>query len=141
MAWAGIRHNGRTPLHIFEHHIATVLQDHVCIFRNAVSPDFLIMDDNASRSVEVSVTLQSENILPMQWAAYYLDLNTVEHAWDDVGRRVEQRTIPPRTVQELITTLREEWDNIPQRLLDSSVKSMENRCKMCISVRGQHTSY
>lgn len=150
MVWAGIMHNGRTPLHIFERGSVTsqrycneIILGHVRLFRGAVGSDFLFMDDNARphRSVEVSDTLQSENILRMQWPAYSPDLNPIEHAWDALGRRVSQRTNPPRTVQELKTALREEWDNIPQGLLDSLVESMENRCKMCISVRGHHTSY
>ncbi|GFX46398.1 uncharacterized protein TNCV_238601 [Trichonephila clavipes] len=109
----------------------------------AVSPNFLFIDDNAQpqRSVKVSVTLQSENILRRQWPAFSTDPKHTELAWNALGRCVAQRTIPPRTVQELKTTLRQEWDNIPQGLLGSLVKRMENRCKICISVLGQHTSY
>ncbi|GFW34763.1 hypothetical protein TNCV_953911 [Trichonephila clavipes] len=44
-------------------------------------------------------------------------------------------------LQELKTALREEWDCIPKGVLDSSVKQIENRCKMCIRLRGQRTSY
>ncbi|GFW93730.1 DDE_3 domain-containing protein [Trichonephila clavipes] len=107
------------------------------------------MDDNVGshRSIEVSDTLQrerereSKNILRIQWSAYSPDLNPIEHSWDALGRCIAQRTTPLRTVQELKTTLREEWDHIPQGFLDSLVKSMENRCKMCISVRSQLSSY
>ncbi|GFW95337.1 hypothetical protein TNCV_2970591 [Trichonephila clavipes] len=35
-----------------------------------------------------------------------VDLNPIEHAWDVFGRRFAQRTIPPRTVQELKIALR-----------------------------------
>ncbi|GFU79013.1 transposable element Tc1 transposase [Trichonephila clavipes] len=150
MVRAGIMHNDRTPLHIFERgsvtsqcHCREIILDHVRIVRGAVGPDFLFMDDNAwpRRSIEVSDALQSENILHMQWPAYFPDLNPIEHAWDTPGRRVAQRTIPLHSVQELKTASREEWDNIPLGLFDSLMKSMENRCKMCISVHGQHTSY
>ncbi|GFV36117.1 hypothetical protein TNCV_4964651 [Trichonephila clavipes] len=82
---------------------------------------------------------KSENILHMQWTAYSLEINRLEHAKDILGRRVAQRTIPLRSAQKLKTTLRQEWDNPPpQGLIDDLVKSMENRCKMCISVHGQH---
>ncbi|GFX75790.1 uncharacterized protein TNCV_2237621 [Trichonephila clavipes] len=69
---------------------------------------FLLMDINTRphRSVEVSATLQIENILLMQRPAYSPGLNPIEHDWDALGRRVAQRTIPPRTVQELKTALR-----------------------------------
>ncbi|GFV32137.1 DDE_3 domain-containing protein [Trichonephila clavipes] len=77
----------------------------------------------------------------MQWPAYSPDLNLIEHAWNALSRRVAQRTVPPRTIQELKTASREEWDNIPQGLFNSLGKSMENKCKMCISAYGQHASY
>ncbi|GFY04046.1 hypothetical protein TNCV_1198241 [Trichonephila clavipes] len=70
---------------------------------------------------------------------YSTHLNPTEHDWDAFVRRIEQRTILPRTVQELQTTLRQEW--VPKGHLESVVKSMENRCKICISVLGRHTSY
>ncbi|GFY15504.1 hypothetical protein TNCV_1573151 [Trichonephila clavipes] len=72
---------------------------------------------------------------------YSSNLNPFEHAWDALSRRVAQRTISIGALQELKTTLRAKWDNIPQRLLDRLVKSMKNRCKMCIRVHGQRVSY
>ncbi|GFX68429.1 hypothetical protein TNCV_3998611 [Trichonephila clavipes] len=54
-----------------------------------------VMDDNTRphRNVEVSDTLQSENILRMQWPAYSPDLILIEHVYDALGRRIAQRTI------------------------------------------------
>ncbi|GFU70068.1 hypothetical protein TNCV_2752031 [Trichonephila clavipes] len=48
----------------------------------AVGPDLLFVDDSAwrHRSVEISDTLQSENILCMQFPAYSVELNPIEHA-------------------------------------------------------------
>ncbi|GFV34919.1 transposable element Tc1 transposase [Trichonephila clavipes] len=71
MVWAGIMHIGLTPLHIFERGSVTSQQYfgevHALVFRG-VGTVFQFMDDNARlhRSVEVSVTLQSENLLRMQ---------------------------------------------------------------------------
>ncbi|GFV35771.1 hypothetical protein TNCV_913611 [Trichonephila clavipes] len=110
---------------------------------NAASQDFLFMDDNAlsHRSVEEPDTPQSENILRLQWPVYCVipyglwvsslhhprDLNALGHP-TPYSARTQNR-------------LRQEWDNIPQGVLDSLVKSMEKRFKMCISVRRQHASY
>ncbi|GFW80244.1 hypothetical protein TNCV_461501 [Trichonephila clavipes] len=61
----------------------------------ATGLDFLFIDDNARShsSVEVSDTLQSENILHMQLPAYSPSLNPIEHAWNALCKRIAQRTI------------------------------------------------
>lgn len=83
----------------------------------------MFMDDNAclNRTAEISDTLESENIECIEWPAYSQDLNPIELAWIDFGRHVSERTHPPQTMQELKNALREEWDNIPQGLLNSLV--------------------
>ncbi|GFU78967.1 transposable element Tc1 transposase [Trichonephila clavipes] len=112
MVWAGIVHNGETPLHILSEE---------ALHHNGIEERlFWIM---------------------FRFLGVLQDLNRIEHAWDALGRRIAQRTIPPRTVQEFKTTLREEWDNFPKEPHDSLVKSMVNRYKLCISGHGQHTSY
>ncbi|GFV11086.1 transposable element Tcb2 transposase [Trichonephila clavipes] len=72
MVWAGIMHNGRTLLHIFERGIVTsqwycreIILDNVRIYRSAVGSYFLFIDYNTwpHRSVEVLNTMQSKNIL------------------------------------------------------------------------------
>lgn len=57
MVWGGIIMGSRTPLHVFDRGIVTgqvyrdvILQYYVCLFRGAVGPTFLLMDDNAQCS-------------------------------------------------------------------------------------------
>ncbi|GFU06951.1 transposable element Tcb2 transposase [Trichonephila clavipes] len=54
IVWAGIMMNGRTDLHFFDMGSVTaqrykdyVLEPYVLVFRGAVGPDFIFMDDNA----------------------------------------------------------------------------------------------
>ena len=54
MVWAGIMLDGRTPLHVFDRGSVTgvryrdeVLEPYVRLFRGAVGPEFILMDDNA----------------------------------------------------------------------------------------------
>ena len=51
--WAGIMHNERTPLHTFdrgnvtlERHSKEIILDHVRLFEDALTTDFLFTDDN-----------------------------------------------------------------------------------------------
>lgn len=48
------------------------------------------MNDNMrpNRTVEVSDILESKNTERMEWLTDSSDLNTIEHAWDALGRRV-----------------------------------------------------
>ncbi|GFW24038.1 transposable element Tcb2 transposase [Trichonephila clavipes] len=51
-------------------------------------------------------------------------MNPIEHVWDVLGRRVAGRQPPPQTLQELERALLEEWDRIPQLVINSINDSM-----------------
>ncbi|GFX54716.1 transposable element Tc3 transposase [Trichonephila clavipes] len=64
--------NGRSELHVFDRGCVTgdryceeVLLPHVCLFRGAIGPDFIFMDDNARPHRTVEELLQSEDITQM----------------------------------------------------------------------------
>ncbi|GFX41049.1 transposable element Tcb2 transposase [Trichonephila clavipes] len=62
--------------------------------------------------------------------------------WRDRGRRrVAGRQPPPQTLQELERALLEEWDRIPQLVINSHIDSMPQRCSTLLDVRGNHTPY
>ncbi|GFU50855.1 transposable element Tc1 transposase [Trichonephila clavipes] len=116
------------------------------IYRGAVDPDFFFCLWSIMCSQTEALRYWTHCKVKIfsvrnEWPAYSPDLKPVEHGYEALGRRVIQRTNPPCTTQDLKTPLRQEWDNIPQGFLDSLVKSMTKRCKMCISVHGQHTFY
>ena len=100
------------------------------------------MDDSAHphRYAEALNTLESEDINCMQWHVYSMDRNPINHVCDALCRFVSQTTRPLRTVQELKIALREDLENISQELPESLVGSLNNRCKMCVSVRRNHKS-
>jgi transposase len=105
--------NGRTELHVFDRGSVTgerycqgVLLPHVRLFRGAIVPDFIFMDDNARphRPLAVEELLESEDIPRMDWPAYSPHLNPIEHVWDTLGRRLH----PPENTQQLKQMLIEE---------------------------------
>ncbi|GFW22293.1 transposable element Tc1 transposase [Trichonephila clavipes] len=105
MVWAGIMINGRTRLHVVangtmtdQRYIDEVLLPHVRLFRGAVGDKFVFMDDNATY------------------------LNPIENVWDALGRQVAGRNYPPTNKNTLIRALTEEWDKLPQQLLDNVVQ-------------------
>ncbi|GFT94619.1 transposable element Tcb1 transposase [Trichonephila clavipes] len=133
MVWAGIMINGRTRLHVVangsmtgQRYIDEVLLPHVLLFRGAVGDKFVFMDDNATchRTLAVHDCLDSEGIQRLVWPARSPDLNPIENVWDALGRQVAGRNYPPTNKNTLIRALEEEWDKLPQQLLDNVVQSM-----------------
>ncbi|GFX02840.1 transposable element Tcb2 transposase [Trichonephila clavipes] len=130
MVWAGIMINGHTRLHVVangtmtdQRYIDEVLLPHVRLFRGAVGDKFVFMDDNATchRTLAVQDCLDSEGIQRLVWPARSPDLNPIENVWDALGRQVAGRNYPPTNKNTLIRALTEEWDKLPQQLLDNVV--------------------
>ncbi|GFV10453.1 transposable element Tcb1 transposase [Trichonephila clavipes] len=99
LVWGGIILGSRADLHVqsvtMTGHICrdVIMEQHVRLFRGAMGAEFLVMDDNARphRANIVDECLQSEDITRMDCTAYSPDLNTIEHVWDMLGRRIAAR--------------------------------------------------
>ncbi|GFU63483.1 transposable element Tcb2 transposase [Trichonephila clavipes] len=150
MVWAGIMINGRKHLHVVanatmkgQRYIDEVLLPHVLLFRGAVGDKFVFMDDNAicHRTLAVQDCLDSEGIQRLVWPARSPDLNPIENVWDALGRQVAGRNYPPTNKNTLIRALTEEWDKLPQQLLDNVVQSRIRRVDCCITLHGGHIPY
>ncbi|GBM91792.1 Transposable element Tc1 transposase [Araneus ventricosus] len=150
MVLAGILLDGRTPLHVFERGTVTgvryrdILEPYVRLPRGAVGPEFILMDDNARLHTVLLVDefKESEDIRRVNWPAKSPDLNSVEHVWDALGWAIATCNPPPRTIQEMkIAALLNEWDQLPQEMINCFISSMKSRCKAYISVRGNNTPH
>ncbi|GFX61389.1 transcription factor Sox-6 [Trichonephila clavipes] len=105
MVWTSIMINGHTRLHVVangtmtgQRYIDEVLLPHDC--------------------------LDSEGIQRLVWPARSPDLNPIENVWDALGRKGAGRNYPPTNQNTLIRALTEEWDKLPQQLLDNVVQSV-----------------
>ncbi|GFX65501.1 transposable element Tcb2 transposase [Trichonephila clavipes] len=153
MQYHGVgRHHDQWPhaLHVVangtmtgQRYIDEVLLPHVRLFHGAVGDKFVFMDDNATchRTLAVQNCLDSEGIQRLVWPARSPDLNPIENVWDALGRQVAGRNYPPTNKNTLIRALTEEWDKLPQQLLDSVVQSMVRRVECCITLHGGHIPY
>lgn len=147
MVWAGIHHAGRTPLV----HVAgaltgiryrdEILQPHVIPHINANGG--LFQHDNARPHVArvCQEFLQRNQVNTLPWPARSPDLSPIEHLWDDLDRRVRRRNPPPQTLPQLLVALQQEWQNIPQRVVQRLIASMRRRCQAVIAARGGHNRY
>ncbi|GFW73253.1 transposable element Tcb2 transposase [Trichonephila clavipes] len=82
-----------------------------------------------------------EVLLPQVLFRGAVDLNPIENVWDALGRQVAGRNYPPTNKNTLILALTEEWDKLPQQLLENVVQSMVRRVECCITLHGGHIPY
>ncbi|GBO14049.1 hypothetical protein AVEN_91357-1 [Araneus ventricosus] len=75
-----------------------ILQQQVSSARGAVGAYLDFVDDNACphRATIVDEYLHEEDIIRLEWTAFFSDLNPVEHVWDILGRRVVAHYPPAR---------------------------------------------
>ncbi|GFX40996.1 transposable element Tcb2 transposase [Trichonephila clavipes] len=150
LVYGGISIDGRTDLYIIRDGPLTtrryrdeILRPIVVPYAAAIGDDFILMDDNCRphRANLVEDILFEEEIVRMEWPVCSLDMNPIEHVWDALRRRVADRQPPPQTLQELERALLEEWDRIPQLVINSLIDSMPQRCSTLLAVRENHTPY
>ncbi|GFT32704.1 transposable element Tcb2 transposase [Trichonephila clavipes] len=93
-----------------ESYCEEVLLPHVRLFRGAIGPDFIFVDDNAwpQRTLAVEELLESEDITRMDWPAYSPGLNPIEYVWDALGRPIAARLHHSENTQQLKQMLIEE---------------------------------
>ena len=101
------------------------------------------MDDNARshRSRAVTAYLQSEAVTSVPWPAISPDLNTIEHIWDMLGRRIHAREPPVQNIRQLEAALHREWQQLSQQDIRRLTGGMRRRIEAVIQARGGYTRY
>ncbi|GFW14478.1 transposable element Tc3 transposase [Trichonephila clavipes] len=99
------------------------------------------MDDNATchRTLAVRDCLDSEGIQRLVWPARSPDLNPIENVWDALGRQVAGRNYPPTNKNTLIRPLTEEWEKLPQQLLDNVVQRRSRKIAYQLNEEAERT--
>ena len=120
-----------------------ILDQFVRPYAGTIGQKFILMDDDVRphRANVTNAYLEHETIVHMNWPAWSLDLNPIEHAWDILQRVISARPMQPRTLQELNDALVVEWRLIPQNRIQTLIMSMRSRCRAVIYARGRHARY
>ena len=92
-------------------------------------------------SNHVQDCLDSEDIQRFVWPVSSPDLKSIENVRDALGRQLAGRNYPPTNKKTLIRALTEEWDKLPQQLLDNVAQSMIRRLECCITLHDGHIPY
>jgi len=147
MVWAGITSTGRTNLYRINGNL-TGQRCHNEIWQQFVVPYIqanggILQHDNARPHVARVCTqyLQAQGIQVLPWPSRSPDLNPIEHAWDELDRRLRHRQPQPQNLNALFQALDAEWQAIPQHVFNNLVSSMGRRCRAVVQANGGHTRY
>ena len=149
MMWGGIWKTGRTAAVIINGNLnaAGYLSQVInpVVIPTVQEHDLILQQDNARPHVARIVTeaLQQSSVEVLPWPARSPDLSPIEHLWDVIGRRLyhEDQQRPPTDLGSLAHRLVEEWNAIPQDVIQNLINSVPNRLRHCIQRRGGHIIY
>ncbi len=115
MVWAGASYGQRTQVHFIDG-ILNAQRYREEILKPIVVPfihdhHLMLQHDNARPHAARICTqfLEAENIPVLAWPAYSPDMSPIEHVWDALNRRIRQRVPVPANIQQLRTSIEEEW--------------------------------
>ena len=76
----------------------------------------MCMDDNARphKARIVQHFLQQEAVQTISWPAMSPDMNPIEHVWDFIGRKINERNPKCQNIDELRTAILQEWQQFPK---------------------------
>ena len=123
-----------------------VLETHLLPFWKRMKRRFrspIFQDDGAPAHTARSVTTwkRSKDIRTFRWPAQSPDLNPIEHLWQILKTRIQQRFPRPKNLTELKDCIYEEWGQLDPAILRSLVSSMRRRIATVINSRGYQTRY
>ncbi|ERL93740.1 hypothetical protein D910_11026 [Dendroctonus ponderosae] len=111
--------------------------------RDELGGQFIFMDDNARphRTRAVQAVLENRNITRLDWPAMSPDMSPIENIWDYVSRAIFNWNNPPKNAQELIIAAAEEWDNIPQEVINNLIIGTDKHVNALLRSGDSNTEY
>lgn len=105
--------------------------------------EYIFQHDNDPKHKAKATTqyLEDQDIEVLRWPAQSADLNPIEHVWDKLKIQIGQREKRPTSVHELWDMVLEEWELIPQEMIEKLYESMPRRVEAVLKAKGGNTKY
>lgn len=85
--------------------------------------------------------IQNNQINVLQWPSQSPDMNPMEHLWNELDRRIKNRSKLPTSVQNLWDIVQEEWEKIPTEFCQNLIHSMQQRVLDMKKAKGGYTRW
>ena len=117
MVWGAFSFNDRTRLCVIDGNLngnrflLEVIQPFVMLALQRIGAATMFQDDNAlpPHARVVTDLLRQHNVNRIDWPTYSPDSNPIEHAWDELGRRLRSNHAPPTNHAHFARMLVTEW--------------------------------
>lgn len=148
MIWGAMWHGGRTAAVVIkgslnsERYLNEILIP--VVIPTVQLHNLRFQDDNAKphRARTVKTAVDNSGIRTLPWPSRSPDLSPIEHAWDELGRKVrDSYDHSPSSLQCLAERLMEQWQGLETEHLNKLCDSMPDRINACIDARGGHTRF
>jgi transposase len=92
-------------------------------------------DNDPKHTAKITKSFMEDNdITLLEWPSCSPDLNPIENVWKILKERVHKRK--PKTKDEFIRIIEDEWEKIDKNILKSLIRSMPTRIKEVIKNKG-----
>lgn len=145
-AWGGFSSCVATSLYCFTgkmnaEFFVGILQEQLPEIKEVMGDDWRLQQDNDPKHTSrLAKKFLQENVpAVMDWPSNSPDLNPIENLWGLVKRNVEKRK--PKNLDDLEKFMIEEWELIPDEVINNLVMSMRARCEEVIKVKGERIKF
>lgn len=149
--WGCLSYNGPGRLHRVDgrmnavQYVSILEQSFLGSLRDRkVQPHTIVFQqDNDPKHTSKLATkwFRDRNIEVLPWPPSSPDQNIIEHAWDEVDRRIRRREVQPRNLDELWVVLQEEWAGLGVDYIRGLYDSIPRRIEALFSAKGLYTKY
>lgn len=147
MVWGCFSGQGVGPIHKIEgimrgEDYKTILSDVMLPYASWEMPlAWVFQHDNDPKhtSKVVKQWISNEQLCVLDWPAQSPDINPIENLWQIVKTKIGNKIF--KKPEDLYADVKEQWNTIPQHIIDNLVHSMPRRCAEVIKRRGYAINY